>query len=114
MSTRANIIISDDVACVYFYRHADGYPEETMKSLKDFVKGYSSGQLRRNVIQSSGWLVLHGHDEYKGDCQAWKVGAYEPTTEIHGDIEFLYEIDLANGELRAKTAQGKLLEVYNF
>ena len=24
----------------------------------------------------------------------WQVGAYEPTTDIHGDIDYLYTLDL--------------------
>jgi hypothetical protein len=30
----------------------------------------------------------------------WKVGAYEPTTAIHGDIEHLYVLDLSAKEIR--------------
>jgi hypothetical protein len=28
----------------------------------------------------------------------WKVGAYEPTTSIHGDVEHIYVIDLVKKE----------------
>ena len=31
---------------------------------------------------------------------SWKVGAFEPTTEIHGDIQYLYVIDLDKQEIR--------------
>lgn len=31
---------------------------------------------------------------------AWKCGAYEPSTCIHGDIEYLYEIDLQKKTLK--------------
>ena len=30
----------------------------------------------------------------------WKVGAYEPTTSIHGDIEYLYIIDVEKKTLK--------------
>lgn len=29
----------------------------------------------------------------------WKVGAIEPTTGIHGDIDYLYTIDLITKEI---------------
>jgi hypothetical protein len=113
MSTRANIVIQDSRSKLYFYRHSDGYPECTMESLKEFVDMYKT-QLRGNISQSAGWLILKGAVEYgfKGDLKdpsgdnnkyewnTWKVGAYEPTTDIHGDIEYLYIINLEDKTLK--------------
>jgi hypothetical protein len=113
MSTRANIVIQNSNDKLYFYRHSDGYPECTMESLKEFVNMYKD-QLRGNISQSAGWLILKGAVEYgfKGDLKDpagnnnkyewnnWKVGAYEPTTDIHGDIEYLYIIDLDEKTLK--------------
>ena len=117
MSTRANIIIQDKNDKLYFYRHSDGYPETTMESLKEFCNMYKN-QLRDNVNQSAGWLILLGAIEYgfNGDIKKpndllsmeWKVGAYEPTTMVHGDIEFLYTIDLVNKELKCYEAKYKV------
>lgn len=103
MSTRANVIIKDNYDKLYFYRHSDGYPEGTLPTLERLVGMYNSGQIRKNVPQSAGWLILIGADEYnvtldidpEDDFMGWKVGAYEPTTGIHGDIEYLYIIDLS-------------------
>lgn len=99
MGTRANIIIKDETNKLIFYRHSDGYPECCGEDLKAFVQGYVNGSMRDNVMQSAGHLILRGHNEYKNDgllddYKSWKVGAYEPTTDIHGDIDYLYEIDL--------------------
>lgn len=110
MSTRANVIIKDDGMTLYFYRHSDGYPECTGESLKEFVKGYSKkeGHMRLDAMQSAGWLVLHGADEYYKDeprqkgYDHWKVGAYEPTDRIHGDAEYIYIIDLDEGTLSCR------------
>ena len=33
----------------------------------------------------------------------WKVGAYEPTTGIHGDVEYIYTIDLDKMEITYKS-----------
>ena len=46
MSTRANIIIRDDVNKLFFYRHSDGYPEGTLPTLKQFTGLISSGKIR--------------------------------------------------------------------
>lgn len=104
MSTRANIVITDDVNTLYFYRHSDGYPDCTGKDLLEFVKGYTNQSMRDNPSQSAGWLVIRGHVEYypKWRYQAcpddkaygWKVGAYEPTNSLHGDVEYIYVIHL--------------------
>lgn len=106
MSTRANVIIKDDQCTLYFYRHSDGYPECCGLDLKEFVKGYSE-HLRSNACQSAGHLILRGHAEYKkedllGDGMGWKVGAYEPTDSIHGDVEYIYVIDLDKGVLETR------------
>ncbi|MDP2692715.1 MAG: hypothetical protein Q8O88_03705 [bacterium] len=122
MSTRANIIIKDGDDKLFFYRHSDGYPEGVMPTLKKFLALVKKGKIRDNVGQAAGWLILLGAMEYqtiKGDLfpehgkpsyeqdedkvdkaikdfspSDWKVGAYEPTTCIHDDIEWLYTIDL--------------------
>ena len=109
MSTRANIIIKDAYSTLFFYRHSDGYPDVTLESLKEFVKLYTDDLIRTDANQSAGWLILHGYKEYlDGEptlkptdegFSGWKVGAYEPTGDIHGDIEYLYTIDLVKREL---------------
>jgi hypothetical protein len=124
MSTRANIIIKDERFndSLIFYRHSDGYPEGTLPTLKKFMLYVCSGKIRDNVEQSAGWLILAGAKEYqkvymgggkyrmKNDItkpekepsdpkdfsggMEWKCGSYEPATGIHGDIEYLYTLNL--------------------
>lgn len=103
MSTRANIVFTDSYSELYFYRHSDGYPEYTFEDLKEFVKGYE-GKMRNNCNQSAGWLIMRGNAEYWSKPEnmkymEWKVGSYEPTNELHGDIEYLYWINLEQGFL---------------
>jgi hypothetical protein len=113
MSTRANIVIRDQDDELIFYRHSDGYPEGTLPTLKTFLSLVKTGSIRNNVGQAAGWLILIGADEYGvsftngtigpnkfGSCLGWKVGAYEPTTCIHGDIEYFYVVDLARGTVK--------------
>jgi hypothetical protein len=106
MSTRANIIIQDAYGTkLWFYRHSDGYPEVTEKSLEVFMGWLREGKIRDNVGQAAGWLIILGHTEYEkynsaneptldGSGMGWKVGAYEPTSGQHSDIEYLYTVDL--------------------
>ena len=107
MSTRANIIIKDNYDELWFYRHSDGNPEVTEKSLQVFMKWLKDGKIRNNVGQAAGWLITLGNKEYgqnrqpdgPQDFSSWKVGAYEPTVGRHGDIEYLYTIDLTTATL---------------
>lgn len=116
MSTRATVIIKDDYNEVIFYRHSDGYPSVTAVSLLEFCQGYNgkNGHLRKDAMQSSGWLVLHGHKEYLKEDQKlgfqssdkydnWKVGAYEPTSRIASDAAFIYTINLIEKTLICST-----------
>lgn len=116
MSTRANIILKQGKELLYFYRHSDGYPECTGEDLKEFVELYKSRKIREDISQSAGWLIIRGHWEYKVENKAlgpipndndrfnsWKVGAYEPTTALHGDIEYVYIIDLEAKTLTCRT-----------
>ena len=122
MSTRANIIIKDQYDLLYFYRHSDGYPEVTRdQSLCIFMNWLQKGLIRENVSQAAGWLIVLGAGEYdytwtsEGSSEnntllknkqpiegsyGWQVGAYEPTTGIHGDIEWIYEVDLISKTLK--------------
>jgi hypothetical protein len=117
MSTRANVVIKDQYGGeLWFYRHSDGYPEGAMPTLKDFMKRVVAGEIRDNVSQAAGWLIVIGHEEYrelreKHPFNAWKVGAYEPTTEQHGDIQYLYVLDLTAKTIEICDPSGGVTEV---
>lgn len=117
MSTRCQILIKDDYGDgILFYRHSDGYPEGAMPTLQKFMDWVRRGIIRNNAEQASGWLILIGAKEYgkkyvdhdyvpkenlfEPDTDdagmSWKCGAYEPATSRHGDIEYLYILDLIN------------------
>lgn len=108
---------------LFFYRHSDGYPDGTMPTLKIFMDWLKSGKIRQDVGQGAGWLIIIGAMEYNHipeykleqptrwgtqygnistikEPKDWKVGSYEPTTEIHGDIEYLYVIDMKNKSIK--------------
>jgi hypothetical protein len=127
MSTRANIIVKDQYGELIFYRHSDGYPKGAMPTLEKFLQYVKENRIRDNVEQAAGWLIILGREEYreayKNESWAntkfdgepskpsharndgyggndWKVGAIEPATCIHGDIEYLYVIDLDKKTIR--------------
>ena len=122
MSTRANVVLrenwGDGKAEIWLYHHGDGYPEGMMPMLQYFINYMRRGEIRNNVEQSAGWLVLWGakeqasyvggYDRKKGKLlvrknlfepgsksngYGWKATAYEPSFGRHGDIEYLYVID---------------------
>lgn len=119
MSTRCNVIVTDSYgAKIMFYRHSDGYPSGVAPTLGEFLNLVKTNRLRENAEQSAGWLVVLGYEEYSQgaygndlakmranregtNMSGWKVGAYEPASGLHGDIEYLYEIDVS-----AKTIKG--------
>jgi len=111
---------------MFFYRHSDGYPEGTLPILNKFMDWLKADKIRDNIVQASGWLVILGAIEYDtipkcarskpatkyGTAYAkvetieepkdWKVGAFEPTNCIHGDAQWLYEINLTKKTLTYK------------
>ena len=109
MSTRCNILLKDKSGAeLWFYRHYDGYPDNIMPDLKRFMGWVKNGHLRDNVNQAGGWIIAMGLPPLDGltggltpeiprndPHSTWKIGHYEPTTEQHGDINWLYTLDLA-------------------
>lgn len=139
MSTRCQVIIKDKYGEIWFYRHSDGYPKGALPSLKQFLGWVKEGKIRDNCEQAAGWLILIGAKEYgtaysymsKDDKERpktmdelftsgfgngisdWKVGAYEPSVpKEHGDIEYLYTVDLDKKEITYKDIHtGKIRKV---
>lgn len=131
MSTRANILIKDEDSQLWFYRHSDGYPSVTLPQLKKFMRWVKSKRIRDNVGQAAGWLIVLGNEEYRGpksrldygstfepnhtlnSVGGWKVGAFEPTTDQHGDIEYLYTLDLTKpSEILCKNIYNGKIKTY--
>ena len=122
MGTRANIVLkSGDETPLWFYRQSDGYPEGALPTLLTFMDWLKSGRIRDCIGQAAGWLVILGHAEYAGrdygpkqlepanppNGFCWKVGSIEPTNwGQHGDIEFLYTIDMDKGTLICEEVGG--------
>lgn len=119
MGTRCNICVADNTGDeLWFYRHYDGYPQEVIPSLTPLMERLIDGTVRTNVSQFSGWLIVLGHEQrtpssHYGDGNAehdWKVGHYEPTTCKHGDIAYLYTIDLESKSLLVSYMYGDMMD----
>lgn len=84
MSTRCNIIVQDENTKYTLYHHWDGYPEYVGLCLYDglYEKIKKGGLYAEQVVN----MLLKGKID--------NDDGYELTTGLHGDIEYLYIIDL--------------------
>jgi len=89
MSTRCNIILKDDKHQVILYHHCDGYPEGVGAYL---YKGFHE--------TLTGCKHIYLDDCVNSLLKDEKDSSYEWTECIHGDIEYLYEIDTHNKTLK--------------
>lgn len=81
MSTRANIKIIGFNATSYLYKHHDGYPDGLGNDLKQFIT--DNGYFSKNYYPFMYKLLKTYPD-------------IQETNSIHGDIKYLYVIDLIN------------------
>lgn len=83
MSTRANIVILYGSSKVYLYRHCDGYPAELGADLARNLAsaGHSANKFVRSLVEAR-------YEKASYETEAKPI--YELTTEVHGDIEYLY------------------------
>lgn len=101
MSTRSNIIVKDDSSKFYLYRHCDGYPDITGRHLKRTLANnaysqFDGAKLASDLIQYNETLKYTNTVYYP----------YELTYCIHGDIEYLYVIDLKENSLKCYLVNG--------
>lgn len=88
MSTRSNIVLKSKSETIYLYHHHDGYPSgvgvDLMNRFYDLMK---SGRMF-DIYNISNELTKDEDDEY------------ELTNGLHGDIEYVYEIDVVENTIR--------------
>ena len=116
MSTRCNVVIKGQYGTILLYRHSDGYPKGVSPTLNKFCEWVKHDRIRKSDEQAAGWLILLGIQEYalgeqsadiklkdfqpgpegsgSGWGMGWKIGAYEPCSNIHGDIDYIHVVDL--------------------
>lgn len=89
MATRSNVIVKNAETKVQLYHHHDSYPEGVGRELQEeFFKSLSEDVAKKNDFLSSPSKAAEMLNEFST--------AYEIEGEIwlHGDIEYLYVIDL--------------------
>ena len=77
--TRANVVLEYPGVKIWLYRHCDGYPSGLGQELKDAMDPDSSLDTVLNILT---------------------ISDIELTTGQHGDIEYLYIVDLENNKVR--------------
>ena len=83
MSTRANITIKNGESKIILYRHYDGYPTNTGIDILNRIKrSKTTSDLVSDFLTATNWSGFENPPKK----------LYEITTEIHGDIEYDYEI----------------------
>ena len=96
MSTRCNIIIQEiNEKPIILYHHHDGYPQgvgfDLHCRLEQFLDNWHADDIANSLVKDL-------EDEY------------EITTDIHGDIEYLYVIECEQKELRCFETWGRKIE----
>ena len=85
MSTRTNILITKGDTKIWLYRHCDGYPR---------VTGYNLASCLAECGKMNGFLTLLLDQKDESTMYRPATPIYEFTTQMHGDIEYLYKIQL--------------------
>jgi hypothetical protein len=83
MSTRCNVIIRSRRSQFILYRHGDGYPESMFEELKKLMLE------KQKKYKSVVWYLV---TDVVNDLI--RNNGCDLTIGIHGDIEFLYVIDV--------------------
>jgi hypothetical protein len=99
MSTRANIKIIGFNAIAYLYKHNDGYPDGLGNDLKQFIAEH--GYFSNNYYPFT-YKLLKTYPNI------------QETHSIHGDISYLYEIDLTNKTFKCFRCNYKYEEYPNY
>ena len=123
MSTRCHIKVQEGNGNVYpcmIYQHSDGYPESkdgVLSWLEPFVKAFMKGRgddaeyfvaqiLRHRAIQEYLYYEKAMKNKKKGETFPSKNYALDflgwgvcPTNDPHGDVEYIYTVNLGNGEI---------------
>ena len=89
MSTRCNIVVKDKNNTFYVYHHCDGYPEG--------VGSFLYRKVNDNLYKGR---FCFAEDVVNYLLKDEEDNSYELTSGIHGDIEYLYEIDTHNKTLK--------------
>lgn len=112
MSTRAQVQVKGSE--VMIYRHSDGYPSGVLPTLVPRMKGFIKARGTNDVEYATANVMKAFVEEYREDADAsidrgmldlemyhdmFRYTGLGIGTQMHGDIEFFYEIDLKEKKL---------------
>ena len=90
MSTRSNVLIKMGDTKIYLYRHSDGYPGANGADLAEkLIKHKNHGKAFINDLLAERYDAT----EYRPERPVWEL-----TNGLHGDIEWLYVFEMADGD----------------
>ena len=101
MATRCNILVCDRKDVIILYRHYDGFPgegnpvHEHLMRLKRHIENQDSYN-RDSARKIASKLIVLGQEVIADD--GLNGSSYEPTTRIHGDVEYVYAINAHTGK----------------
>ena len=105
MSTRCNIIIKEkNEEPLIIYHHHDGYPEGVGAELKNVISERINsicgckGTIKKYILSRILYDVSH---------------QYEETDSIHGDIEYLYVLEIKDDGVLYKCYDVPIIGMYN-
>lgn len=91
MSTRTQIKVKGSP--VYIYKHHDGYPDYILKVLQPMLKKHleeRGNDIEYAVANIMKVFAIEEYDLFKEQ----KMAGYGVGIELHGDIDYLYLVDL--------------------
>lgn len=118
MSTRCQIVIKDGESFnpIKIYKHSDGYPNGVLPTLEPFIKDFVVNR-GPDVEYCLAQIVRHfavkdfvRNDKKEVPSSSRYIG-WGLDTELHGDIEFLYIVDLSQGGNVETISGSKLIEI---
>lgn len=117
MSTRCNILFKQGTNSILFYQHSDGYPKAIIPMLQEFFDWYGM----RDVVHTSldqitprfiYWMI-NEQIKSRADSKIYKTEAAKASGtfsidfngELHGDIDYYYEVDFDEYYIRVFQAR---------
>lgn len=98
MSTRANIVLQEKGHTLWLYHHSDGYPS---------YLGWKLMQIMEKHKKDDGFDIFDIANEMFKDKED---DGFEITKGQHGDIEYLYLIDIQDKEIACLRPDESLLK----
>lgn len=89
MSTRASVVIKDDMDMLFFYQHSDGYPSGLGEWLSKFLLTEEAKTHQGDIEYFSAAVIMHCNNDY----ERTKYPDLVPAVSVHGDEQYQYIID---------------------